>query len=318
MINTVRNTVLSILNKNNYGYISPSDFNLFAKQAQLDIFEGYFYNYNRQINKENVRQSGTDYANIVKEIEFSIDKFSDTKDLYLDSDNKYYLPSLTTTGNDYYLVNKVLVKSEIKVDGVTTAFSVINDEVEDSAADFITDGIEVGDLVAIESSGVQYARVLAVNSSINLSVDSVLFTAAGIKYSIYASKSKYNELEKVTHGKITMLNNSILTSPTIMFPAYTAEDISLTAFPDTINAVGRITAQYIRYPKEPKWTYLTLANGEPTFDQTQPDYQDFELPLVDETHLATKILQYAGISIREAEVARFASEEEMKNKQEQL
>ena len=36
MINSVRNTVLAIINKNNYGYISPSDFNLFAKQAQLE------------------------------------------------------------------------------------------------------------------------------------------------------------------------------------------------------------------------------------------------------------------------------------------
>ena len=42
MINSVRNTVLAIINKNNYGYISPSDFNLFAKQAQLDIFDEYF------------------------------------------------------------------------------------------------------------------------------------------------------------------------------------------------------------------------------------------------------------------------------------
>ena len=66
MINSVRNTVLSILNKNNYGYISPSDFNLFAKQAQLDIFEDYFYQYNYQLNKENARASGTGYADITK------------------------------------------------------------------------------------------------------------------------------------------------------------------------------------------------------------------------------------------------------------
>ena len=42
MINSVRNTVLAILNKNNYGYIAPNDFNLYAKQAQLDLFEDYF------------------------------------------------------------------------------------------------------------------------------------------------------------------------------------------------------------------------------------------------------------------------------------
>ena len=46
LINTVRATVLSIANKNNFGYITPNDFNLYAKQAQLDLFEDYFYQYN--------------------------------------------------------------------------------------------------------------------------------------------------------------------------------------------------------------------------------------------------------------------------------
>ena len=52
MINSVRNTVLSVLNKNNYGYISPSDFNLFALNAQMEIFEGYFDAYNKIINQK--------------------------------------------------------------------------------------------------------------------------------------------------------------------------------------------------------------------------------------------------------------------------
>ena len=66
MINSVRNTVLAILNKNNYGYISPGDFNLYAKQAQLDIFDDYFYQYNQLINQENARLSGTGYADVAK------------------------------------------------------------------------------------------------------------------------------------------------------------------------------------------------------------------------------------------------------------
>ena len=39
MIQQVYDAVLAILNKNNYGYLSPADFNLYAKQAQLDLFE---------------------------------------------------------------------------------------------------------------------------------------------------------------------------------------------------------------------------------------------------------------------------------------
>ena len=68
MINEVRNAVMAVINKNNYGYISPSDFNLFAEQAQLDIFEDYFYLYNNQLNAEVMRKSGTGYANITKGI----------------------------------------------------------------------------------------------------------------------------------------------------------------------------------------------------------------------------------------------------------
>jgi hypothetical protein len=41
------------------------------------------------------------------------------------------------------------------------------------------------------------------------------------------------------------------------------------------------------------------------FDQTQLDYQDFELPLEDEYKVAVKILQYCGMSIREQELTQF-------------
>ena len=79
LINTVRATVLSIANKNNFGYITPNDFNLYAKQAQLDLFEDYFYQYNSWNIKQNVRQSGTGYADIVKGLEEVVDSFSSTK-----------------------------------------------------------------------------------------------------------------------------------------------------------------------------------------------------------------------------------------------
>ena len=75
MIDSVRSTVLAALNKNNYGYLSQSDFNLYAKQAQLEIFENLFYQYNTQINLENVRRSGTDYADISKGIREVIELF---------------------------------------------------------------------------------------------------------------------------------------------------------------------------------------------------------------------------------------------------
>ena len=46
------------------------------------------------------------------------------------------------------------------------------------------------------------------------------------------------------------------------------------------------------------------------FDQTAVDYQDFELPDADEPTLVMKILQYAGISIREGDIYQTANAEE--------
>ena len=93
MINSVRNTVLAIINKNNYGYLSPNDFNLFAKQAQLDLFDEYFFQYNQQINEENARLSGTGYADLKKGYEEVIDYFSVTQNLTQSAANIYFLPS---------------------------------------------------------------------------------------------------------------------------------------------------------------------------------------------------------------------------------
>ena len=46
-IDTVYQKVLALANKEQRGYITPQEFNLFANQAQADIFEQYFYDLNQ-------------------------------------------------------------------------------------------------------------------------------------------------------------------------------------------------------------------------------------------------------------------------------
>ena len=46
-IDKVYQTVLALANKEQRGYITPQEFNLFANQAQMDIFEQYFYDLNQ-------------------------------------------------------------------------------------------------------------------------------------------------------------------------------------------------------------------------------------------------------------------------------
>ena len=321
MINTVRNTVLSVLNKNNYGYLSPSDFNLFSKQAQLDIFESYFYQYNYQINKENVRQSGTGVANVTKSIEESIDLFSLTRGLNTTSSiaGSYFMPSEGTTGSDYYFLNKLLAYKEIITSGTTTAFDAANNLLIDSAQAFDTLGIVSGDVVGVQTAtqGVQYLTIVSVTDATTILTSGTVLIAVGFDYSIIKAGTQQNEIEKVTHTKINMLNNSIYTSPSATYPSYTSEEATLQVYPNTISTAGRIIAQYYRYPKSPNWTYIELANGEPIFNQSDAQYQDFEIPLDDENNLIMKILQYAGVSIREPEVFSFASNQEGKENQQE-
>lgn len=322
MINSVRNTVLSVLNKNNYGYLSPADFNLFAKQAQLDVFESYFSQYNYQINKENARQSGSGIADLAKGIEESMDLFSMTRGLNLDATTagQYLMPSAATTGSDYYFINKVLVYKSIITSGVTTAINAATDsQVIDSAATFTSDGITAGDIVGVQTStqGVQYATVTAVVDDNTITVSRGILDVLGFNYSIIRAGTQQNEAEKVTHSKITMLNNSVYTAPTVEYPSYTSEEASMQVFPNSMDTAGRVIAQYFRYPRDPNWTYIELTGGEPVFNQSDAQYQNFEVPFDEEDNLTMKILNYAGVSIRDSDVYQFANGEETKENQQE-
>jgi hypothetical protein len=310
MINSVRNTVFSVLNKNNYGYISPQDFNLFAKQAQLEIFENYFSDYNTSINKENARVSGSEYADMTKGIEESIDTFSTIRNFDQKAFNRYLTPSQLTTGDDYYLLNKVLAYTTF-LKGGTNGTSPQPFTMIDSGFAGV---VSVGD-IAVNLFTLEQTIITNVSNTI-LNLEDNIFpptTGNGKKYSIF--KPENYEAEKVTNSKISMLANSLLTAPTKTFPAYSLNTDSVTVLPKTINNPGQIFSQYIRYPKDPKWTYSTLTGGQPVFDQSQSDYQDFELPISDEVNLVIKILQYSGIQIREAQVVQFANLEEQKDNQ---
>ena len=318
MINTVRNTVLAIANKQNFGYISPADFNLYAKQAQLDLFENYFYRYNEWITKQNARVSGSGYADMVKNIEEVIDTFSVEDSLYNTQSNVYNMPNEDNNSHPYYLLNKVLVYQGVLIEGVTDGVSVGNNSLVDSNQDFPSIGVSVGDYVAVQvGDQTLFLTVLSLVGTDQLTLNTTSLTSSGNSYAIYSASTNLKEAERVSHSKITMLNASNLTSPKTNTPAYTQSDLTVSVYPSTIDAVGQVRAQYIRKPKDPKWTYINLSNGEPAFYQDSSDYQDFELPVSDEPRIISKILQYVGISIRESDVYQAGTNEEVKTTQKQ-
>jgi len=71
-VNTVYQRVLAITNKEQRGYITPQEFNYMANQAQLDIFEQYFYDLNQFAR---LPGNSTEYSDMLDILEEKISLF---------------------------------------------------------------------------------------------------------------------------------------------------------------------------------------------------------------------------------------------------
>ena len=95
-VNTVYKTVLLILNKEQRGYITPSEFNRTATQVQLDVFDQYFDDLNQQLR---VPQADYDYSDRQMSIDENISPFK-TGGLCVYENGRFNLPILDNEGNE--------------------------------------------------------------------------------------------------------------------------------------------------------------------------------------------------------------------------
>ena len=122
-VNTVYQTVLLILNKEQRGYITPTEFNNLGTQVQLEIFEKYFEDINQQIR---VPQTDTDYADRVKNLDgklaifktFGNANYVSTTPSGTNNTLTYWtLPGLDAYGNQvsFYRLGTVLYNNEVEL-----------------------------------------------------------------------------------------------------------------------------------------------------------------------------------------------------------
>jgi hypothetical protein len=106
-IDTVYQKVLAIANKEQRGYINPQQFNLFANQAQLDIFEDYFFKLNQL---EFGQKNSTQYADLKTILLEKIQPFEKTGDLAYSHDGLSPLATFESPP-DLYRMGSVRYKS---------------------------------------------------------------------------------------------------------------------------------------------------------------------------------------------------------------
>ena len=113
-VNTVYQTVLMILNKEQRGYMTPTEFNKVATQVQLEIFEDYFDDLNKQLR---VPQADTDYADRQENIDEKIaifKTFGNATYTTAGSLSYFELPTSDVYGKlvDFYRLGNVLYNDE--------------------------------------------------------------------------------------------------------------------------------------------------------------------------------------------------------------
>ncbi len=118
-VDTVYKTVLSILNKEQRGYITPYEFNKLGEQAQLDIFESYFESLTQQTRNGG---NSTEYSNRVKLLEEKIARFEVEEDINIDPQGEGDLTSLTDNVHRLgYLSFYYLDYTPVEVEEVTSS-----------------------------------------------------------------------------------------------------------------------------------------------------------------------------------------------------
>ena len=123
------------------------------------------------------------------------------------------------------------------------------------------------------------------------------------------------DMELVSKRQLNVLVNSDMTAPSLMFPVYEKIGSKFKPFP-LVPSDYFLELFYLRTPLAPKWTF-TLVAGNPVYNPSASDLQDVDLHESLLVPFLTKVLNYAGLSIREPEIAQFVNSEESKNFQEQ-
>ena len=240
-VDTVYQTVLALANKEQRGYITPQEFNLFANQAQMEIFEQYFYD-----TSQFKRGMGND------------SEYHDMIDLI---DEKLY---------DF--------KKSVSVTNGTSL-------------DSLTNFYRLGDVYSLES---------------------------GYSPANYNPFSKSVCVEEIRQEDLIKTQNSPLTKATNTRPIYYVQEGKMYFFPETAPYSGSYRAYYISKPAKVNWTYLIdSSNQNALYNSNATDHQDFELHASEEPKLVIKILQLAGVSIKDFNLAQLAGQKEISVKQQE-
>ena len=295
-VNTVYQTVLLILNKEQRGYMTPVEFNKIGAQVQLEIFEKYAEDMNQQLR---MPQVDLDYSDRQLNIDEKISIFKEI-DPAAYTANGFQIPSqysgLSSSSQQFTATNPGLTYT---LTGDTLALSnsggvpvVFLNNVQLSNNDFSLNGATLtlnsqpaaGQIIVINIYPKQFYRL-----------GTVIYSAGGT--------IPIQELERVGGSELYHLLSSKLTAPNATYPIYTYKNNYLNVYPTSITS--GISVNYLRKPIPPIWDFT--GTNQYSFNPTAS--HNFELHNSEQTELILKILLYAGVVVRSPEIIQVAAQQ---------
>jgi hypothetical protein len=327
-INTVYQTTLLLLNKEQRGYLTPAEFNSIATQVQLDIFENYFEELNQQLR---VPQADVDYSDRIMNLDEKISIFKVFGDASYQDGTGQAVSPLAITNLATFTV--IITKPFISVGSVVTGT-----------------GIPAGTTVTSFNNG-----ILTLSVAVTIFANTTLtFTGSStsVNYFSLPNQSAYSdfnslipgpqfqnnvhklgtviytdnfgesiESQRLTRNDFYNIERSKLTKSTESFPTYLYENEKLYVNPKSI--VTNLSVDYIRKPSNPYWGFTPGNLGQYVYDGNaffiNPNTgvitgsTQFDLHESEQVDVILKVLKYAGLIIEDATVIQVASQELQQN-----
>ena len=299
-VNTVYQTVLLILNKEQRGYMTPVEFNKIGTQVQLEIFERYFEDLNQQIR---IPQTDTDYADRVSNLDEKISIFKTIGNTTY-ANGAFSLPAESGSSQASFTTVTILNQQAYTITTITA------NQLASGTTTVYLDGVAS---TAYSING----TTLTLNAAPAAGIDIFIVTTQDDFYRlgtvIYSAGAlPTQELERVDRGELYHLLSSKLTAPTTTYPIYVYERQKLFVYPQTIQS--GVEATYIRKPMDPVWNF-TLSGNAYVYN---PDTSiNFELHDAEQTEIVLKVLLYAGVVVKDPTIIQVAAQQVAQEQQNQ-
>ena len=326
-INTVYQRVLDIANKEQRGYITPKQFNIFAEQAQMEIFDSYFYSseiYGR--TKPNDIEHSDRQDIIQEKIEFFQKEIYGAEIAYQPDGFRRYL---MYTPDDFYKIETVLVADTSSNNLSPAEFRegeytgrdglAVYNQIPPSQENF--EYIDEEQVYGPKAYVVNEAEYVSKKELINIMGNSL--TRPTMRRPVYTFEGRHKDFIRV-FGKDGYPDNYRGTQRYFLDPSFPGHlnnnelippgdgrsprfrDFDHNGILDVANISPELLIiNYIRKPRTPRWGYQEQDLGQSRSPVYVPFFStNFELHVSEASSLVNKILELSGVHLKQADISQ--------------